>query len=439
MSKRRVPEAYTPVKMTQAEIESVYKPSTAAADILRQLHAAQAETEKRESLLSQIDPVRKVKWAMAAGADTPRSGGASADAPPLTNRGGKSQGGQLDELETVKLVLDGNKILQVPMRRTWGGSAAMVDWITVTFGEESFDNGDDVPVTPEQVSIAASNRLAAIFGYGITAKRENGVNFYRDSYMVGDNYGFVGHGGQRGTVMVTINGTGCAAAQEGWEIRLKAFLETAERAKITRIDLAHDDYTGKTYSVDKADEDHTNGLFNCGGRNPDCEYRGNWKNPNGKGRTFMVGNRKNGKFARIYEKGRELGDKNSEWVRVEVEFKSVDRHLPFQMLIEPGAYLADAYPAFNWISETQHRIKTTQKKTQTEVGAALQWLRKQCGAYLHQFRLLIGGDELLNSVCRDDKVPDAFKVPHYEFAGDSIHENVMENPRVNLYAAASAW
>lgn len=436
---KRPPEAYTPVKMTQAEIESVYKPSTAAADILRQLHAAQAETEKRESLLSQILPVKKMKRAMASASAALRSSSGLADAPPLTNRGGKSQGTELDQLESVKLVLDGNKILQVPMRRTWGGSAAMIDWVTITFGEETLDNGDDVPVTPEQVAIAVSNRLSGIFGYGITSKRESGVNFYRESYVIGDNYGFVGHGGQRGTVMVTINGTGCAAAQEGWEIRLKAFLEIAERSKITRIDLAHDDYTGKTYSVDRADEDHTNGLFNCGGRNPDCEYRGNWKNPNGKGRTFQVGNRKNGKYARIYEKGRELGDKNSEWVRVEVEFKSVDRHLPFQMLIEPGAYLADAYPAFNWISETQHRIKTTQKQKQAEIDKALNWLKTQCGAYLHHFSELLGRDELMAKVCRDDTLPNVFKVPHFAFAGKSIHEYETEKPRVDLNAAASAW
>jgi phage replication initiation protein len=97
---------------------------------------------------------------------------------------------------------------------------------------------------------------------------------------------------------------------------------------------------------------------------PDCEHRGNWKRPSGKGRTFYVGSRKNGKFFRAHEKGRQLGDKNSEWVRLEVEFKSVDRELLYDILLMPGAYMAAAYPALSWIEQEQVRIKTKQKTAQ---------------------------------------------------------------------------
>lgn len=58
-----------------------------------------------------------------------------------------------------------------------------------------------------------------------------------------------------------------------------------------------------------------------------------------------------GNSAASTKKGRQLGDKASEWVRVEAEMKSVNRIIPFDALLRPGEYLAAAYPAFAWINE----------------------------------------------------------------------------------------
>ena len=374
--------------------------------------------------------------------------------PPPTNRGGKFE----EVPEFVELVLDDGKIKQIPHRRSWGGDAAFVDWINLTIGEETiggfkddpalrigyvdgqidefFDGLDGLsPVTPFEVMIVLSNRLMHIFGFGITSKRPYGANFYRDSWVIGDDWGMVCHGGQRGTIMVTLNGTGCAAAKSGWEFRLKQFLESAKRARITRLDLAHDDYEGLTYSVDKADSDHTLGLFNCGGRNPDCEHRGNWKNPNGKGRTLNIGNRKNGKYCRVYEKGRQLGDVNSEWVRIEVEFKSVDRIIPFDALVNPGQYLAASYPAFVWISETQERIFTTQKVVVASVEKAVKWIRHQCGPSIGAMVDLFGADRFLEKVVREGNAAWS-KIPVHYLSPDSI--SLDKNDSISLEMAASA-
>ncbi|MFX7879297.1 replication initiation factor domain-containing protein, partial [Acinetobacter baumannii] len=67
------------------------------------------------------------------------------------------------------------------------------------------------------------------------------------------------------------------------------------------------------------------GGFSCGNRMPNIEHKGNWKRPNGKGRTLMVGARESGKMLRLYEKGRAEGDPNDNWQRAEVEFESIDR------------------------------------------------------------------------------------------------------------------
>lgn len=331
---------------------------------------------------------------------------------------------------------------EVPKRRGYGGDVAFIDWVNLTIGEESLSVIDSAisrdAVSDNQMRCCLSGRLTEIFGFGITAKREKGANFYRESWVIGDEWGMVCHGGQRGTIMITLNGTGCMAAKEGWELRLKTFLESCKRSRLTRVDFARDDYTGETYSVDKADQDHTDNLFNCGGRNPDCEYRGNWKNPNGKGRTFNIGNRSNGKFCRVYEKGRQLGDKSSNWTRIEVEFKSVDRVIPFDCLLVPGEYLAASYPAFNWINDRQERIHTTQKVVTATVEKAVAWIRHQCGPSISAMVDIFGVDKFLEKVTREG-TPKFTKLPNHHLSPPAIHQLASTAIPVDLHAASFAW
>lgn len=268
-----------------------------------------------------------------------------------------------------RFILVDGRPFEVPGRRGWGGDSAFIDWINFTAQEEAFFQGS-TPVADDQVVMDhVSPVCREIFGFGVSHQRDNGANFYRDSYVLGDGYGIVCHGGQRGTVLISISGEGCAAAKEGWEERLRQWLEAHKAvARITRIDLAHDDYDG-ALTVDQLDQLFDQGGFNCGGRNPDVEHRGNWKHPNGKGRTLYVGNRRNGKFFRGYEKGKQLGDPASNWLRLEVEFKSVDREIPFDVLTRAGEYLAAAYPCLAFISEHQERIITTQKRCRSPTPA----------------------------------------------------------------------
>lgn len=347
-----------------------------------------------------------------------RRGGASA---PSTNRGVKS--GETPEFIGARLVLEEGKILEIPARRTWGGSSAFLDWVNFTTDETDFFYGK-VPLNDEELIDRVSFKCKDIFGFGITKQRESGANFYHRSYVLGDGYGMVCHGGQRDTVLVMLSGEGCAAAKEGWENRLYDFLSRhcGLRAKLTRIDLAHDDYLGERYSVDRADADFDAGLFNTGGRNPNHEYRGNWKRPTGKGRTIYIGNRDSGKFCRVYEKGRQLGDKNSEWVRIEVEMKAVHRHIPFEVLLEPGQYLAATYPAFAWISEHQERILTVQKKTEITYKALCDYAKKQFGACLNVIYSIEGSAEKVVQMLRRDAIPERMKVPFWQTVGECIHE-----------------
>lgn len=389
-----------------------------------------------------LEEARLRKEADAARRAEERSDAGGRGAAPSTNRGGKSE-------IAARLVLEDGEVVEIPARRGWGGSAAFLDWVNFTTDETDYFFGT-CPVTDEEVVDLFSHRCKEIFGFGITETRPTGANFYHRSYVLGDGYGMVCHGGQRQTVLVMLSGEGCAAAREGWEKRLYDFLtRCGPRAKITRADFAHDVYHGEQagpcrpgeilgYSVDRADQDFDAGLFNCGGRNPNIEHRGNWKRPNGKGRTLYVGNRENGKFCRVYEKGRQLGDKNSPWVRVEVEMKSVNRIIPFDALLRPGEYLAACYPAFAWISEHQERVLTTQKKTEITYDAMKAWAKRQLGAVVNVLVEIEGSAEkAVAAIIKEGAIPARLKVPSWMYAGETIDQRPRET--LSLDASVALW
>ncbi|MFA7238883.1 MAG: replication initiation factor domain-containing protein [Sulfuricellaceae bacterium] len=340
----------------------------------------------------------------------------------------ETQAHEQESQETVKIVLtDSGKIKIIPKRRGYGGKSAFVDWLNYTFHESTLSRAGHL-VTDEELILHYSEKLERILGYSITAVNPSGRHFYQKSYVLGDNFGLVCYGGQRNTLLTSISGEGLAAAKPGWEKRLHDFLtEIAVSPKLTRVDVAHDDYNGDHYSVDQAKYEFETGLYNNGGRTPDCEQRGNWYRPNGKGRTFYVGHRINGKYARIYEKGKQLGDKESSWCRVEVEFKSVDRVMPFDILLNPGESLAAAYPAFGWISEEQSVIRTIQKTTEISYEAMCNWLIRQCGSALAVVAEIEGSvQNAFDKVGIFKKVPPRLHIPSHENSPIPLHKRMAD-------------
>lgn len=300
---------------------------------------------------------------------------AAQQVPPTSNTGGKSagQGVALETLssqgerarQTVHLMV-GNKIKELTLRAGWGDDLAHVDAVSFTIHESTLDKiAHRTCLSNEDFALEMSLQLYGVLGFGITAKRDKGMNFYEESWELGDGYGFISCGGQRNTILVQISGTGCACARDDWEMRLYLWLsEKAERPRLTRVDFAFDDLDGTLYTPDQAHADAMAGLYSAGGRRPFVEKRGDWDHPDGSGRTLYVGKRANGKFCRVYEKGREQGDANHPWVRVEVELKSVDRIIPLDALIDAGAYFAGCYPAFQRFKglKTPKVVKTQQQE-----------------------------------------------------------------------------
>ena len=127
-----------------------------------------------------------------------------------------------------------------------------------------------------------------------------------------------GIGGQREKAFLSLPGEACSLIpMDAWQPLIE-FLDGQYKAKISRWDGAVDDYDG-LHDVDWAVGLYKSGQFNAGGNKPTCKQHGNWIEPDGSGRTLEIGKRKNGKLLRIYEKGKQLGDPKSLWVRWELQ------------------------------------------------------------------------------------------------------------------------
>ena len=370
-----------------------------------------------------------------------RKGGSRGDAPPSLT-GGERVKGTSDTAKTEavcleikprlveRLVLTATGEVKLTLRRHGlAGDTAFVDWVNFTVDASAFEwDKTSVDCSEEQLVLDASLRLEGILGFGLTRQLPNGRNFYQRAYELGaDGWGFLAIGGQRGTVMVSLSGSGCAAAREGWERRLHDWLQSVAgsgRARLTRVDAARDVFDG-SYTVDQAKQDYVDGGADCMGRMPVCEQRGDWYRPNGSGRTFYIGKRTNGKFCRVYEKGKALGDAKSEWVRVEVEFKSVDRVLPFDLLLNPGQYLAGAYPMFEWIKDTACRIACVKNAVEATYKSTVVWLKRQCGKALAFVAEMEGGAQAaLDLVGVKGRVPVRIDraAPDISQAGVPVHK-----------------
>ncbi len=240
---------------------------------------------------------------------------------------------------------------------------------------------------------------------------ENGLNGY--SYAVGMPFraGVVHVGHASGTVLVTVTGQGALVASPGWENRLVNFLKDV-RGWLTRIDMAFDDYEGEFFPVRAMREKAKEGAFQRGGHPPKIELRGSWDqdDPNNSGLTLYVGSRMSGKFARIYEKGKQLGKEDSPWVRAEVELHNSCYQLTLEMLLNPSGWFVAFYPCFEVIQYAGNRMELEYRTriSAQSVEKSIKWIKHQAGGHLAGLRELYDDSELLDLLVRSDAIPELF-------------------------------
>ena len=313
-------------------------------------------------------------------------------------------------LDNVKIIKtkDGDK--QVLHSVPCDSEVAAHDWVTWSFGLETFGNKylviEDAKKeeTYDQLISDLDTDLFEIFGFGIGKKRDKGMHFFTHSYELQDGLGMVLIGHKSHKISIQINGTGCALAAKDWQQRLYRYMTVyCQRPSLSRVDLCVDDLEGQ-YPIEYWDQQETDGGFWTGGRFPKVQHYGPWKFPDGSGRTLMIGDRENGKCLRLYERGKKEGDSISPWVRAEVEFKSVDRHIPLDILIAPSQYFLGAYPAMMVFAgfHNPERIATVAKAAKINWNKAIEITKLQFGKYISAFRKVYSDSELISLITASD-------------------------------------
>jgi phage replication initiation protein len=390
--------------------------------------------------------------------------GLGGNAPPASNTGGTPD---LAQPKTYTIFNNHGSILRLPsdfeplfpeleiLRRIEAAEkSAFIDTVSITFKSKSYFHAfpDSIAITSDGTDIVndISVRLYEILGFGVTSKRSNGINNYKDSYNLGNDWGHIAIGGifQRDSIQIYINGQGCLSAKNGWENRLFEYATKVD-GTITRIDVAHDSFDG-SYTVDKAVQSHIDGEFKTKNapKNLRSKQEGCWNYEalglENTGRTYYIGERKSGKMFRVYEKGYEIAGKLNkyketaeifknefeQWVRVELELGNQNRVIPLDILLHPEQYLAGSAPALAFISEEQKISKVRKKTVKASLENARVWLKKQCGKWLYAFQEMECTNEsglvdekklvqMIKSLMLEE-IPRAFKIPDYRHSAPQM-------------------
>jgi phage replication initiation protein len=260
---------------------------------------------------------------------------------------------------------------------------AIIDWLNFTFPMAAF-----------------RDRLQELFAlileylgpeFAPIVERRAGFHFYEHAYDLGSTGAKFAFGGNEDTGLISLTGEACSVISD-WS-RVIELGRDRLGGHISRVDPARDDYVG-AHSVDEALQLYREGLFGIGGRRPKMKQFGNWDSPDGSGRSIAIGKRENGKRLQIYEKGMQLGALGHPWTRWELSLGNTGRVIPWDILEEPGRYLAGAYPkALAWVQSESSRIVTLQKQTKISYDALVGHASKHYGALIGLMREVEGSDE----------------------------------------------
>jgi phage replication initiation protein len=246
-----------------------------------------------------------------------------------------------------------------------GKRLAIIDWLRFTF----------LPCVSNTDALDQLRRyLAMWFPLPVNfVPSDKGMFGYTSSFdlMIWKNgeflrIGVVAMGGNTAgnTMMVDLTGMGCSLVDD-WQA-VYATLQDLD-ARITRADTALDLMEG--FTLEQFDDLYLAGEFNCGGRIPSRRYfeGGDSRDLHAHGRSLYLGKKANGKELCIYEKGKQLGNPDSEWLRIEIRFGNRDRVIPHEIVIDPTRFFAGGFVALETLVDSiKEKIKTDKRDIAVE-------------------------------------------------------------------------
>jgi phage replication initiation protein len=225
------------------------------------------------------------------------------------------------------------------------------------------------------------------------------------------------------TCRLELTGTGCREYEssggsdhaERW--LLLASLLGAYDARITRIDLAADDFSGQ-FPIEWALGQYQGGGFDNRGQHPKARLIDDLGS--NAGRTLYVGTRQSEKQLRAYEKGKEQGDEASPWMRYEVQFGASNRReLPLDMLTDCAAYIRGAYDVLEFVSYVASSIRSTWTAVVSCAKRSAKHMQRQYGRMVNALLHVAEGDgELLHRYCI---ALSSSKLPKWASQGEGVH------------------
>lgn len=303
-------------------------------------------------------------------------------------------------------------------------------------GTEADENGElvtgkrapFVPADAVVTSIAQAAFRHLFEGTGLVLASEAGPgSFYAYKYLLtnvwGDVAGMIELGGEltqrkggRPSLRFELTGNGCGLFEhrgdpsadhaQRW-CALRAKLERVG-TMLTRVDIAYDDFDG-VRNLALARCMYEVGEF-------DYTFAGERHRPQYKafdaskgGNTFYVGNSTSEKQLRVYEKGKQLGDEDSSWVRWELQMRSSTRkRITLDVLSDPMAYMRGAFQCLDFVASCMARLEVAGEVTKATAKSVLRHVKRQYGPTIFQLVRLAPSPEHLHQLITAlavDKVP----------------------------------
>lgn len=332
------------------------------------------------------------------------------DHPLRTNRG------EHDLSDYVTLTLADGEVKQV-LKRSGSNNAVFLDWLSFSVNITGWLKIDgDKCFTDDDIARAMSAKLEEIFGqgFGISKKNPHGMNFHRDSYVIGESWGLFCIGHRNNRFLVTISGDGWLNASPDSAVKLHEYLTLLNKngadVRLSRVDLAADYYEGVCTHEEFAEAYHRGDFVR---QRQHLQNKDAWSSyqiigciHTNRGReagiTHAIGVRTSDLYLRCYDKGRQLGDKSSSWQRVELEIKSKDTLISLDVLINPEQFFCQYQWLKNLRNSDANRFETKVKRAEITVQASMEVIKTQFGKYLRVLRGLYDTDKELLDLLESD-------------------------------------
>lgn len=285
----------------------------------------------------------------------------------------------------------------------------LIDWCSVTFP----------PYTLKRLGLASyHDLLEEVFGTKgkvvLGVIEEKRWNFFSWSAVLIDETGTLCGRlglGERGETHISLTGQGCKHVRS-WA-KARAVIEDTG-AHMTRLDIAIDDFAGHAVNLPTFRRLVDEGAFINRGRPPICQFVDDLGS--GKGCTLYIGQRGYKQLC-IYEKGKQLGDPESDYCRVELRLYNKHHVINPAALTEPAIFFAGAYEVLaDFIGGEVEKLEAKERQNNPSAKAMVASLKRQCGSQIGLLHEALGDEFLefvVDQVAREGR-PGRFK----SFVGD---------------------